>query len=177
MTSTKRYLTVLLTSAALLGAGAASAQTAASPQGQPPAAGERGAMHEHHGDHGGKHFHKGMRGHHGGHGMMLRGLDLTEAQKDQIFKLKHAQAPAAREQMKIVRASRTELRKLSLATTFDAAKARQLASAEAQARATLTVMRAETSQKVFALLTPAQQQTVLKRQQERAERHGGHKPA
>ncbi|WP_428852317.1 Spy/CpxP family protein refolding chaperone [Imbroritus primus] len=167
MITTKRYLTVLMTSAALLGAGAVSAQSAP-PQGQPPAAGER-AMHKHDGGERGKH-HFGHRGHHRGDGMMMRGLNLSDAQKDQIFKIRHAQMPAVRDQMKIVRANRAELRKLSLATTFDAAKARQLAGAEAQARASLSVMRAETQQKIFALLTPEQRQQVLKRQQERAER-------
>lgn len=174
MISTKRYLTVLMTSAALLGAGAVSAQSAA-PQGQPPVAGER-AMHKHHGHERGKH-HFGHRGHHRGDGMMLRGLNLSEAQKDQVFKLRHAQMPAVREQMKIVHANRIELRKLSLAPSFDAAKARQLAGAEAQARATLAVMRAETQQKIFALLTPEQRQQVLKRQQERADRAAARQPA
>src|SRR5438309_3513891 len=37
----------------------------------------------------------------GGHPMMrLRGLDLTEAQRDQVFKIFHEQAPAVHEQMK-----------------------------------------------------------------------------
>jgi protein CpxP len=178
MTSTKRYLTVLLTSAALLGTGVASAQSAA-PQASQPTAGatatqDHAVKHKKHhsGKHAGHH-----RGHRGGDGMMLRGLNLTDAQKDQIFKIRHAQMPSVREQMKIVRANRTELNKLSLASTFDAAKARQLAGAEAQARAALTVMRAESQQKVFATLTPEQQQQVLQRQQKRAERATARQPA
>src|SRR5438105_4956203 len=57
-------------------------------------------------------------GHHGGQhgdhmrGGFLRGLNLSEAQKDQIFKLKHDQAPAQRELMKSVRRSHEDLRKL-----------------------------------------------------------------
>lgn len=183
MTSTKRYLTVLLTSAAVLGAGVAGAQSAApatapaaAPQGQPT------AVHKLHDGKRGEH-HRGHRGHHakghhrGGHGMMLRGVKLSDAQKDQIFKIHHAQMPAVRDQMKIIRANRTELRKLSFASNFDAAKARELAGAEAQARATLAMMHAETQHKIFAVLTPEQRQQVQKRQEQRAQRGAERKPA
>jgi len=93
----------------------------------------------------------------GGHPMMrLRALGLSEAQQDQVFKLFHEQAPAMHEQMKQVRRSREELRKLSMAERFDEGRARQLADAQAKALATLAVMRAQTMSRVREILTPEQ---------------------
>src|SRR5919204_5125222 len=69
-------------------------------------------------------MHGPMGRHHGGPGMMLRGLDLTEAQRDQIFKIHHDQVPAMREQMKQVRHAREDLIKIASADRFDDARAR-----------------------------------------------------
>jgi Spy/CpxP family protein refolding chaperone len=106
--------------------------------------------------------HAGMHhGWHGGHGEMggmraLRALDLTEAQRDQIFKIHHDQAPAFRDQMKKVRASRDELQKLALADKLDQAAVRRAADTQAKALSDLAVMRVQTMNRVRALLTPEQ---------------------
>jgi Spy/CpxP family protein refolding chaperone len=93
----------------------------------------------------------------GGHPMMhLRGLNLTEAQRDQVFKIVHEQAPAVREQMKQVRSSRQELRQLAASERFDEGRARQIADGQAKALATLAVMRAQTLHRVREILTPEQ---------------------
>lgn len=86
----------------------------------------------------------------------LRRLDLSEAQRDQIFKLFHDQAPAMRERMKAARDAREELRKAATAATFDGARVRQLADAAGKAHADAAYARAETMSKVAALLTPEQ---------------------
>jgi Spy/CpxP family protein refolding chaperone len=128
--------------------------------------------------HGGMHQRWG--GHHGGGGADgemrrgLRALDLTEAQRDQIFKIRHDQAPAFRDQMKKVRASHEELQKLALADKFDQTAVRRAADSQAKAMSELAVMRAQTTNRVRAVLTP-EQRTKLDQMREQ-HRHGPRGP-
>ncbi|MDX1376775.1 MAG: Spy/CpxP family protein refolding chaperone [Burkholderiales bacterium] len=105
--------------------------------------------------------HRGHR--HDGMQRMLRGLDLSEAQRDQIFEIRHAQAPAMRAQMKTLHAARKDLRELALAPQYDAAKARASADALAGATSQLALMRIDTMRKVLAVLTPEQRKTLEER--------------
>ena len=116
------------------------------------------------GEHAGAHR-AAMHGH--GHGRMFRQLNLTEAQQDQIFKIRHEQAPAFREQMKRLRASRAELRKLALADRFDEAAVRRAADAQAKATSDLAVMRAQTMNRVRSVLTPEQRSQLEKMHEQR----------
>ena len=122
-------------------------------QAQPTPGGNDGMQDPQHGG-----MHQRWGGRHGGGGEMrgLRALDLTEAQRDQIFKIRHDQAPAFRDQMKKVRASHEELQKLALADKFDPAAARRAADSQAKAMSELAVMRAQTTNRVRAVLTPEQ---------------------
>jgi Spy/CpxP family protein refolding chaperone len=86
----------------------------------------------------------------------LRALSLTEAQQDQIFEIFHEQASAMHAQLKQVRRSREELRKLAIADRFDEGRARQMADAQGKALAALAVMRAQTMSRVRQILTPEQ---------------------
>jgi Spy/CpxP family protein refolding chaperone len=106
---------------------------------------------------------------HGGPQRWLRQLDLTEAQRDQIFKIFHDQAPAMREQMKVVRSTRQELRQAATSPSFDRARARQLADAQAKALSEMTFMRADSTSRVVAILTP-EQRTKLQQLRERGPR-------
>ncbi len=94
------------------------------------------------------------------HGMgmhrMLRHLDLSDAQRDQVFKIFHDQSPAMRERMKAVRAAREDLEKLALASAFDRERARAIADTEAKAISDMEVLRAESIARVRELLTPEQ---------------------
>jgi protein CpxP len=102
----------------------------------------------------------GAPGMHGGphlHGL-TRKLNLSEEQRDQIFKLMHAQRPAVREKMKELRKGREELYQATIAKDYDAGRVRELADAQARVIADLIVMRTETFNKVYALLTPGQQE-------------------
>ena len=113
-------------------------------------------------------------GHHGGGGEMrgLRSLNLTEAQRDQIFKIHHDQAPAFRDQMKKVRASREELDKLARADKFDQAAVRRAADTQAKALSDMAVMRVQTQNQVRAVLTPEQKAKLDQMRQERESRRG-----
>jgi protein CpxP len=129
------------------------------------------------GAHGTRHagFNHGDR--HGGHGggmRALQALNLTEAQRDQIFKIHHDQAPAFREQMKKVRASREQLQTLAKADRLDDAAVRRAADTQAKAISDLAVMRVQTASRVRAVLTP-EQKTRL--DQMREQRRHGPKPA
>jgi len=123
------------------------------------------ARHHHgYGGHGGGM----MGGGHGERGMMgsglLRGLDLTDEQRDKVFAVMHANAPAMREQGKILRATRSELSKLALSTQYDEAKARALTERAAQAMSTMGQLRARATNEIFRALTPEQQAKVTERQ-------------
>jgi len=109
---------------------------------------------------------------HDGMKRMLRGLDLTDAQRDQIFEIRHAQAPAMRAHMKAVHAARKDLRELALAPEYDAAKAQASADALARATSQMALMRIDMTRKVIAVLTPEQRQQLEERRAQWRARRG-----
>lgn len=119
----------------------------------------------------GAHAEMGMRG---GHGMnrMLRGLDLTEAQRDQIFQLRHAQAPALREKSKELRDIRKELQEATMSEQYDEARVRALSDNAARAMAELIEMRARLQNQIYQLLTPEQRTKLEERKARFSERRG-----
>lgn len=106
---------------------------------------------------------------HGGQTTHWRGLDLSEAQRDQVFRIHHEQAPAIHEQMKQARRAREDLHKLSIAGNFDEAKVRDAANAQAKAMAELAVLRAQTTNRIRGVLTPKQRSRL----EQMPERHRG----
>jgi len=143
MTMIRKHVTnFLLASSFALGLGPLAANEALS---QPMHEGMEGGMEGHHG---------GMRGGDAMRGM--RALGLSDAQQDQIFKIHHDAVPAMREQMKQVRKAREDLRQIAMADKFDEAKARQAADAQAKALSAMSVMRAQTMNRVRQVLTPEQ---------------------
>lgn len=101
---------------------------------------------------------------HGGHpGMMppqLRGLNLTDAQRDKIFEIMHAQMPQMREQAKATAQAADALRKLAASPDYDEAKARAAADALGKASADMALARAATERKVYEVLTPEQRKQM-----------------
>ncbi|MDP5240196.1 Spy/CpxP family protein refolding chaperone [Uliginosibacterium sp. 31-16] len=90
----------------------------------------------------------------------LRELDLSEAQQDEVFLILHAQAPALRDAMKKSRHAEEALRSLSLAASFDAARARALAEAAGKAHGEIVLLHATAQARIRALLTPEQRRHV-----------------
>lgn len=90
----------------------------------------------------------------------LRRLDLTEAQRDRVFDILHAQAPDMRRQAKSLHKARQELRDLALSDRYDEGRAKGLADAAAQAMAGMALLRARSDHAIFALLTPEQRQEM-----------------
>ena len=112
--------------------------------------------------HDGMHFRSPAAG--GGLMHELHGLDLGESQRDEVFRTMHAQAPALRERMKAVHKARAELRAYALSADFDAKRAQALAEALGRAATAAAVLRAETANRIYRLLTPEQQARIARRQ-------------
>ena len=99
--------------------------------------------------------------------MRLRGLDLTEAQRDQVFKIFHDQQPAMREQMKAIGQARRDLAQAATGDQYDAKRVQAAADAQGKAVTQIALLRAQTMQRVSQVLTPEQRAKV----KQRFERH------
>jgi len=86
----------------------------------------------------------------------LKAVDLTETQKDQLFALRHEQAPKMREQHKAQFKLMQEMRTTTQADQFDEEKAKAIAGQIAALDEEKIFARAQNEAKIFALLTPEQ---------------------
>ena len=91
---------------------------------------------------------------------MLRGLSLTEAQRDKVFAILHAQAPLLREKFKIARGAQEALLALTTSMQYDKARARSLAEAGARALGEVSVLRADAEHEIYLALTDAQREQL-----------------
>ncbi len=87
-------------------------------------------------------------------------LDLSQEQKDQLFKFRNEQAQAVYDQKKIARQARKDLRALSESGNFDLKQAQKIAETLGQAKAQLALLHAQSKAKFFEILTPEQKQKV-----------------
>lgn len=109
----------------------------------------------------------------GGHHMEERGLhrlDLSDAQKDKIFEIRHAQEPALREQRNQMIKAREQLQALTQAEKYNSHDVQAQADASAKAMARVMVIEAETRHKIRALLTPEQRKQLDAFAEERREK-------
>jgi protein CpxP len=102
----------------------------------------------------------------------LRGLDLSDAQRDRVFDLLHAQAPTMRDQAKAIHKSQSELHQLSLSNEYSETKAKALAESSAQSIARMAQLRASVDYRIYQILTPEQRQS-LSEQKNRVKRGNG----
>ncbi len=105
------------------------------------------------------------RGHYGMHaGRMgphyLRGLNLTEAQRDKVFEIMHAQAPLMRDMAKAHQKAEEELRTLAAAPDYSEAKARVLGDALGKSVADMAQARVKADRQIFDVLTPEQRKQL-----------------
>ncbi len=107
--------------------------------------------------------HSGPRGHEHGRFEHMRGLNLTEAQRDKIFEIRHAAAPEARQAMKEVAEARKALQEVARADQFDEAKAKAAADRQGAAIAKASLLRVKTQSQIHAVLTPEQRQQLEQR--------------
>ncbi len=158
--------------------------TSAFAQGSPTATGADRPGHPHGLTHRGGAMHPAHMGAEGlgsmGRGL-LQGLDLTEAQRDRVFGIMHAQAPALREQARQMRQAQRELHTLALATELDEGRVKAVADRASRAMADMALLRTRTHNEVFKVLTPEQQAQVKTRLEAGPGRgpgrmHDGHGP-
>lgn len=102
----------------------------------------------------------------------LRGLELTDAQRQQVKATMGAHKATADAQRDALRAAHKALNDAITAGTFDEAAVREKAAALAVLDADAAVLRAKVHSEVWALLTPEQQAQAKARQAARAERAG-----
>ncbi|MDR1995755.1 Spy/CpxP family protein refolding chaperone [Azonexus sp.] len=119
--------------------------------------------------------HPGM----GGDGMprYLYRLNLSEAQRDRIFDIMHAQAPTLRNNMKTLYKAQSDLRALTAAPDFSEAKAKELADAVATATGEVALNRAKIEHQVVDVLTPEQRQQLTELKAERPRASSPRRPA
>jgi Spy/CpxP family protein refolding chaperone len=94
----------------------------------------------------------------------LRGLELSEAQRDKVFAILHAEMPYLRDQHKAAAKAHEALRAMADGAQYDDAKAASLSQAAAQAMANIELQHVRTEQKLLALLTPEQRKQLSERQ-------------
>lgn len=100
----------------------------------------------------------------------LRGIELTESQRDEVFNIMHEQLPALRKHDKAERKAREALQAMALSAKYDEAKARALAESIGKGAMELTLLRARSEQMIFAVLTPQQRQQL---ETMKSQRHPG----
>lgn len=144
---------------------------------QPPGG---GPMMGHHGGggrmghHGGGPGEGGPGGMHGGpEHFLLHGLDLTDAQRDQIEALYEAQHDTLETQHEAVHKAVSDLTKLALSDQYSEAAAASLAASVNTAVTEIAETRAGTLHSVYQLLTAEQRQELAGNLQ-RIESHLGH---
>jgi periplasmic protein CpxP/Spy len=148
-------ITSLSTAAALLAACLAAAPAfATGERDAPPAARRHGPDADHERGPDGR-----MPGMPFGH-VPLHRLKLTEAQRDKVFAIMHAQAPQRRDNDKAVRKAHDDLRELSRADKFDDARAGALSRDLGQAVAAQALLQARTEAQIQAVLTLEQREQL-----------------
>ena len=97
----------------------------------------------------------GMRGR---HGIMraLSQLELSEEQEAELREIMEEKRDDVRDRMRSKREARAALREAMSAEPFDAAQVQQLAEEQGRALTDMILDRAETTQRIRALLTPEQ---------------------
>ena len=103
----------------------------------------------------GHHQMRGMRAKHG-MGMLLRGLDLTDAQKEQVKSIISASREGSKPLREQVQANHKQIQALSENGSFDEAAVSELANRQGALHAQMIVERERVKSQIFAILTPEQ---------------------
>jgi Spy/CpxP family protein refolding chaperone len=90
----------------------------------------------------------------------LRGLNLSQAQRDRIFAVLQAQAPAMRAKSREAREALAELHEMAMSTEYDEVMANWLAAVQAKALTELALLRARADHDIHQVLTPEQRKAL-----------------
>lgn len=91
---------------------------------------------------------------------MLRGIVLTEAQRDRVFDLMYAQAPAQRDLAKRQQKQEDELRTAATGGDINEAKMRGLVDALTKTQGEMLWLRVRTDRQIYDVLTPEQRKQL-----------------
>lgn len=127
----------------------------------------------------GQHF--GKRGKRGGKGMMFRGLDLTDAQKEQMKSIRDANSDSVKSLRDQMKANKKQLETLSASGNFNESQVQAIAQQQGALHSQMIVNRERIKAQMFAILTPEQksklaemkanrEQKMQERKAKRAER-------
>lgn len=114
--------------------------------------------------HDGQHWQKKTMQMHGQHAK--RGfkhnikLNLSQEQKDQLFKMRHDRAQQVYDQKKAVNTAQKALKELTGADKFDADQAKKISQDLGQAKAELALLRAQARADFNSVLTAEQKQII-----------------
>lgn len=103
----------------------------------------------------------------------LFGINLTEAQKDQLFAIFYPEIPKIRESMKQHHALQTAMEDLTNNGHFNEAEANKLAEKLANLEKEKWLSRARMDNQVMAILTPEQREQAIKNKEQFV--HGPHR--
>jgi len=106
---------------------------------------------------------------------MVKKLDLTEAQQEQVKAILESEREKAAPLLQQLAESREKIRKAIEAERLDEAAVRTLAASQNETRVELVVSRARARSQIFALLTPEQRESARKLRPWGEGRHG-HRP-
>ena len=107
-------------------------------------------------------------------GMMTDYLGLTDAQQAQAKQILQGQKSTIHPLMQQLHQSELQMQQLITSGNFDEAKAREIASQEAQTRTELAVQRAKVHAQIFSLLTADQKAKAvdfMNRREQRMQKH------
>jgi len=108
----------------------------------------------------------------GGHGMMFRGLDLTDEQKAQMKAIREANKAQTAPLFEAMKANRQKMQEATANGAFDEATVTMLANEQAGLMAKMTVERERVKSQTFALLTADQKAKMAEMKAKFAERKG-----
>ena len=114
-----------------------------------------------------KHHHRGCYGHH----HLWKKLNLTDAQKKEMFSIRLEERAKMKPLVQKLKAGRDELRALPKGQ-FDEAKVRAIAKGQADTIADMIVAKEHMKSRIFAVLTPEQRTKVEQMCEKWTARHG-----
>jgi Spy/CpxP family protein refolding chaperone len=119
-------------------------------------------------------FGDGMLG--GGHmmGFLAHKLDLTDAQQTQVKEIMAKEKPTFQPLMLQMAQNHQQMRQLVMASGFDEAKVRELATQQTQTMTELAVQRARVESELYQVLTPDQKTklaTIINQHEQRFMNH------
>ena len=93
----------------------------------------------------------------------LRGLNLTQEQRDKIFDINYAQIPTLRKTGEQMRDLKRQQMAMTLSDKYDSAKVKQLIEQQTQLQAKMQIAMADSRHQIYQVLTADQRKQLAER--------------